>query len=347
MSEQLYQCPRTGRALVRSGAGFETHDGAAQYRMIRSVPDFRLTAPPDAADERELHELGALARAEGWRPALSRVRPHLLAYVDDPTRAMFLDLLPLDRGMRALEIGTGLGQILVALAQRVQSVHGLELSPGQALFAAERCKQAGHDNVYVAAGGDDLLLPYVSASFDVVILNHVIEWIRHAGESEPSIDAQHLLLSEIRRVLRPGGMLFISTKNRFGLRLLLGGRDENARELRFGNALPRRVARALSAGRGGWPGLLHSYRGMRRLLRRSGFEIERSFWAVPDSRYPRRYVAADPKSVRAARRAGGLAEGTTRATRSLMPLVPSRLVKYVAPGLTFIARAGAVPGRGF
>jgi hypothetical protein len=68
---------------------------------------------------------------------------------------------------------------------------------------------------------------------------------------------------------------------------------------------------------------------------------------VPDSRYPRRYVAADPKSVRAARRAGGLAEGTTRATRSLMPLVPSRLVKYVAPGLTFIARAGAVPGRGF
>jgi SAM-dependent methyltransferase len=345
MSEQLYRCPRTGRALVPNATGFQTHDGAAKYRVTRNVPDFRLAPPPDPADEQELRDLATVSETEGWRPALARIRPHLIPYVDDPTRAMFLDLLPLDRTTRALEIGTGLGQILDALAPRVATVHGLELSPGQALFAAERCRQAGHDNVFMAAGGDDLLLPYASASFDVVILNHVIEWIHHPRNANPTSDAQQLLLSEIRRVLRPGGALFISTKNRYGLRLLLGGRDENARDLRFGNALPRPLAAALGAlntRRTGFRGLLHSYTAFERLLRSSGFETTRSFWAAPDSRYPQRYIPTDAESVRRARKSGELPQGTTRVTRLLMPLVPNGLVKFVAPGLTFIARA--VPG---
>jgi SAM-dependent methyltransferase len=269
-----------------------------------------------------------------------------MAYVDDPSRAMFLDLLPLSPNARALEIGCGLGQILCAMSPRVRSVNAIELSPGQAQFAAERCRQEGRDNVSVAAGGDDLLLPFADGSFDVVVLNHVFEWVRTPGEAEATVAAQRLLLSEMRRVLEPGGTLFLGTKNRFGLRLLLGGRDENAREIPFGNALPRAIASAVASGRPGIHGLLHSYPTLARMLREAGFAKVRSFWGAPDGRYPRRYVATDPDSVRNARRTPDFADaqGTTRLTRMLMPLVPASLVKFFTPGLTFVAHAGNDPG---
>src|SRR5262245_2897309 len=105
MTEGLYRCPRTGRALERRGEILETHDGSMRYFVTRGVPDFRLTPPPDAADEAELHAMVDLAEQSGWRSAVERIRPQLMPYVDDPSRAMFLDLLPLARDVRALEIG--------------------------------------------------------------------------------------------------------------------------------------------------------------------------------------------------------------------------------------------------
>jgi SAM-dependent methyltransferase len=324
--------------LVRRGEALETQDGLATYPLLRGVPNFRLT-PPDAEDEHEIERMVAAAEREGWRDAVARFRPEMLGYVDDPTRAMFLDLVPLRSDMRVLEIGCGLGQILVALAPRVRELYAVELSPGQAQFAAERCRQSGCNNVRVAAGGDDLFLPFADHTFDAVVMNHVFEWLRFADESDPTTGAQQLMLREIRRVLAPGGLLYVSTKNRFGLRLLLGGRDENAHNLRFGNALPRKLARRLAAGRPGLSGLLHSYPRFERLLEQSGFEAVDSYWGAPDGRYPQRYVSTDPAAIRAARKASDFKQGPTRSTRLLMPLVPARLVKYVAPGLTFVARS--------
>jgi SAM-dependent methyltransferase len=341
MTEAVYRCPRTGRPLVRRGDALETQDGTARYPLTRGIPDFRLTPPPDPADEQEIQRMVALAERDGWRAAVAEVRPELFAYVDDPTRAVFLDLVPLTPGMRALEIGCGLGQILVALSPRVRELHAVELSPGQAQFAAERCRQSGCGNVHVAAGGDDLLLPFADQSFDAVVMNHVFEWIRIADDVNATLAAQKLVLSEIQRVLAPGGLLYISTKNRFGLRLLLGGRDENVRDIRFGSALPRRIASRLAAGRPGIFGLLHSYVTFERLLREAGFETLGSYWGAPDGRYPQRYVATDPAAIRAARKSRDFKQGPTRSTRLIMPLVPARLVKYVAPGLTFVARSTA------
>jgi SAM-dependent methyltransferase len=334
----ILRCPRTGRALAPEGAALHTPEGSQRYPVQHGVPNFRAHDPADLDDERALAAMAEAARRDGWRAALRAHRPELLAYVDDPGRARFLDLLPLTPETVALEIGPGLGQFLVPLGRRVARVHGLELSPGQALFAAARCREEGVDNAVVAAGGDDLLLPYADASIDVVILNNVLEWVRPAGASIVTEDAQRLLLGEVQRVLRPGGAFFVATKNRYALRHLLGGRDENARDVRFGHALPRRLARALAARRPRILGLLHSRRGLAALLRSAGFEPGTGYWAGPDPRYPQWIVEASAASIRAARRRDGFVQGATRSTAALMPLVPAALVKHLAPGLAFVAR---------
>lgn len=333
----LYRCPRTTRTLLQRDHMLQTTDGEMRYPVTDDVPDFRLTPPTDPKDELAIDAMTRTATRDGFRVAVRTHRPELLAYVDAPSRAQFLDLLPLDRETRALEIGPGLGQITVPLAGRVKVACALEISPSQARFVARRCREAGLHNVHVAAGCDDLRLPYADASFDVVIVNMVFEWVREPSDDGATLGAQQQLLREIRRVLAPGGTLFLSTKNRYALRYLLGGRDENARHLRFGNALPRAITSRLCAQRSGPLGLLHSYASLADLLRSEGFDALQSFWATPDSRYPERYVPLNDDAIRRARRDSSLKQGPTRATRLLMPWVPARWVKHVASGLTFIA----------
>jgi len=136
-----------------------------------------------------------------------------------------------------LEIGCSLGQCTSILAKRAAEVWAIDVVRGQAEFTLVRCRQEGSSNVHVAAGGEDGRLPYRDGCFDVVILNLVLEWCG-SRSSEDHVVVQRRMLAEIARVLRPGGCAWISTKNRFAMRLLLGGRDEHMSGMRFGSALP-------------------------------------------------------------------------------------------------------------
>jgi SAM-dependent methyltransferase len=294
--------------------------------------------PPETVER--LARMIRLAREKGWRAAVIEVCGDDVqaGYVTDTARAAYLDLIPFTPECDALEIGASMGQHTSLIAPRVKSLRALEVVPGQAEFAAERCRQEGFDNVQIACGGDDCKLPYDDASFDCVVLNLVFEWCGSRLPEGPAA-GQERLLSHISRVLRPGGVFWIATKNRYALRLLLGGRDEHLHGCRFGSALPRTVQAALVAamGKGRAPGLLHSYGALRRKLERHGFGQFRSFWGVPDMRYTSRFIELTPESVRGARKEGGFAEGPTRLTRTFMPWIPAPLVKHFTPGLAFLA----------
>jgi SAM-dependent methyltransferase len=83
-------------------------------------------------------------------------------------------------------------------------------------------------------------LPFADASFDVVISNHVIE---HVGG--PADQLRHL--TEARRVLRPGGVLYLAVPNRWSL-------VEPHYRLPFLSWLPGPLANAYvrATGRGQW-----------------------------------------------------------------------------------------------
>ncbi|MEZ5988526.1 MAG: class I SAM-dependent methyltransferase [Planctomycetota bacterium] len=111
-------------------------------------------------------------------------------------RAIFFDLL--DRLLRGredldvLEIGCGAGGLLRRLA-RYGRVKGLELSPDLSRMARERSGQP----TFCA---DAYEVPLPDASQDLVCLFDTIEHIPDEARA----------LAEIRRVLRPGGLVFFS-----------------------------------------------------------------------------------------------------------------------------------------
>jgi len=341
--DSTYVCPRTKEALRSVTAGLTTGDAGPVYAVRNGIPQFLRFAPAEnAKTEEQLQRLNQVARESGWKVALDTVYgadQRFIRYVTETERTSFLNLLPLRADSAVLEIGPGLGQITTALARRARSVNALEIVSAQAEFAAERCRQENLLNVHFAVGGDDCHLPYMNESFDLVVLNLVFEWCALRCTDENFEDVQRRLLDEMFRVLKPGGSVYLATKNRFSFHNLVGAPDEHCYWLRFGSALPKwlrtRLMKRLGHDR---PlGVLYSHNDLERLLKRAGFEKTVSFWATPEMRYPTHYVPTDAASVRNARREPGFSQGNTRSSRLLMQLVPARWVKHFTPGLAFLA----------
>lgn len=99
-------------------------------------------------------------------------------------------------GGRVLDNGCGIGAYLAQLAAAAQTAHGLE-------FDAERAHQAGSSNPNVAQAAGEAL-PYPAAAFDLVLSHEVLE---HVADDRRSV-------TEIERVLRPGGRLVLFVPNR-------------------------------------------------------------------------------------------------------------------------------------
>ena len=292
----------------------------------------------DADNQGQLNTLNTVARQQGWRSGVSAAYDSgLLNYVDNAERLIFLPLLPLAPGDAVLEIGPGLGQISIPLSRRVATVDALEVVRGQAEFCALRSSQENASNIRITAGGDNCELPYGDAAFNGVILNLVLEWCGWRSDGSHS-DAHRRLLAEISRVLKPGGFLYLATKNRFSLRLLTGGRDEHMFKMRFGSALPRWLTRML-LGQRRPPGYLHSYGELRALLADAGFGSIASYWATPEMRWPTHMLQFESAEFSQQRRKAP--QGETRVTRAVGSLLPGFMIKHLAPGLTFLARKTA------
>ncbi|WP_181706423.1 class I SAM-dependent methyltransferase [Chthonobacter rhizosphaerae] len=101
-----------------------------------------------------------------------------------------------------LEIGCGIGRIMAALAGRVRSVHGLDISPAMVAEAKARC--AGLPNATVALTDGRDLSTLDEETFDLVLAIDAFPYLVDAGGD---VVARHV--AEAARVLRPGGRLLV------------------------------------------------------------------------------------------------------------------------------------------
>jgi len=104
---------------------------------------------------------------------------------------------------RALDVGCGDGGFLVAMAQKGAAAYGLDLMEFNVLGAMLRAEAWGLP--FNLARGSAMSLPYRSQSFDAVTCGDVIEHVANQREA----------LREIKRVLRPGGILWLAAPTRY------------------------------------------------------------------------------------------------------------------------------------
>jgi demethylmenaquinone methyltransferase/2-methoxy-6-polyprenyl-1,4-benzoquinol methylase len=97
-------------------------------------------------------------------------------------------------GTRALDLASGTGDIACELARRGADVVGLDIT--HRMLQLAQAKSGGAARVRFVTG-DMMALPFPDASFDLVTTGY---GLRNVPRLEPAV-------SEIRRVLRPGGLL--------------------------------------------------------------------------------------------------------------------------------------------
>jgi ubiquinone/menaquinone biosynthesis C-methylase UbiE len=149
--------------------------------------------------------LATLGAALWWRRNPSACPYGQRFWVEAPhpliTRSRLRETLGPAAGERLLEIGPGTGYYTLEMAGWVQpggTVEIFDLQQEMLDHTMDRARERGIVNV-VPTQGDATGLPYEDASMDAVVLTAVL------GEI-PDGDAA---LREIRRVLRPGGLLVV------------------------------------------------------------------------------------------------------------------------------------------
>jgi SAM-dependent methyltransferase len=100
---------------------------------------------------------------------------------------------------RVLDAGCGTGSGTARLAEHAHAAVGVDVSPGAIADARQR-----HGDEASFVEGDMRSLPFEAGEFDFVVC---FEAFAHVAETE-------LVLDELRRVLRPGGTLLVSSPNR-------------------------------------------------------------------------------------------------------------------------------------
>jgi ubiquinone/menaquinone biosynthesis C-methylase UbiE len=127
----------------------------------------------------------------------------------DKNRHALLDHADLEPGHRVLDVGCGTGSLLVLIKRREQDVDVVGLDPDpKALARARRKAQRAGVDLQLDQGFADAL-PYGEASFDRVFSSLMFHHLERDDKSRA--------LTEIRRVLKPGGRLELMD---------FGGRDD-------------------------------------------------------------------------------------------------------------------------
>lgn len=224
-----------------------------------------------------------------WKDALkesdSRVVKEKYSFITDEWRANWHWFLPLGKNARVLDIGSGMGTISAGLAGRFGEIWAVEPVAERAEFCRIRMEQDNIKNVKVIQS-DLYHLPFPENSFDLVVMNGVLEWLGSAEKEGRPGDWQKKGLDIALRLLRPGGYLYIGIENRFGYDTFLGRTDHSG--LKFTALMPRFLADLYCRFFSGKPYRTYIYGkpGYKNLLKDAGFEAIRFLYPLGSYNYP-------------------------------------------------------------
>ena len=213
----------------------------------------------------------------------------------DLQRASWAPMLGIDKRSTVLDIGSGYGAITHSLSRFAGEVFSVEAIPERINFTQERLRQEGIENVHLVQASATAL-PLEENSFDLVVVNGVLEWV---GEWDLTVDprtVQTNFLKKIYRLLKNDGLLLVGIENRFGLSYFLGNRDHSG--LPYTSLVPRAVAsfmlkrnslrhyRTETNTRKQYRTYTYTEGGYRSLLTDAGFADVSSYWADPGYNQP-------------------------------------------------------------
>lgn len=230
------------------------------------------------------------------RSSLPEIRRKRDWFTDEKKGYPYL-IIPCNGTVSALEIGAGSGVISEVMARRFSKVIALEYSKNLTKFLSARFSNGFNSNVKVVRG-DGVKLPFQRKTFDLVVVNGVLEWVPEFLENCSPYGVQLMFLEGVRAVLKDGGSLGVAIENRFYFRHFLGQSPHG--EPRFAAVLPRWMGNIISRLKrlGPYRNHIYSYWGYKRLLKSAGFRNVQIYMVLPSYYNPRALVSMKGEACR-------------------------------------------------
>jgi len=242
----------------------------------------------------ELEKALDIIDKQGWDEFYSQYK-NKFDFTFEENRADWRFNVPIDKNFVILDTGAGMGRNTIPLARIAKKVVAFDTSFLRMKFLKKRAEKEGLNNidVYVA---DIFNLPFEKASFDLIVMNGVLEWVGKTNLFKNPREAQIQSLKICKNLLKEGGYLYIGIENRFALAYLKGV-DHGG--LRYTSYMPRWMANIYTKIRMGERYTTYTYSkiGYRKLLEESGFKNSNFYLVYPGYNRPRTVVPYDDLNI--------------------------------------------------
>lgn len=131
------------------------------------------------------------------------------------TALRWIDELGLSEGATALDVGCGAGLLAMELARRGVSVAAADSSSEMVTLTTRRAADAGLGMRISVTEADARRLPFQREEFSIVVALGLLPWLPDPGRA----------ITEMARVLAPGGWIILTADNRARLNFLVEPRE--------------------------------------------------------------------------------------------------------------------------
>lgn len=256
-------------------------------KIVEGIPCFSPDRYWGKAPKEELERALALLEQKGWEEFKNKYGGKF-DFTFEYNRADWRAPVMLTKNSAVLDLGAGMGRSAIPLAFAAGKVVAVDGSFLRMKFLKLRAEHEGLSNIepYV---GDVFDLPFAPESFDLIAMNGVLEWVGMTDRFQNPREAQLEALRICRRLLKPGGTLYVGIENRFALAYL---RALDHSGVRYTSYMPRFVADLYMRMRAGrrYQTYTYSARGYRRLMREAGFGTPQLYLVYPGYNVPRLLV---------------------------------------------------------
>lgn len=211
-------------------------------------------------------------------------------YATDPNRSNSIKFLfPNKMPYKVLEIGCGYGNLTVELAKKFDRIDSVDAVYQSLLFTKYRLIDERISNVKLFQTDNfetiDFLDNFKNESYDLIVVNGVLEWIGSGVASGKPMDFQKQFLNTCYQKLSDDGLLFLAIENRYYPGWIK--RDPHSK-LPFTTIAPRKIANVISLliTSETYRTYIHGYRSLLRLMKKSGFFLSSKFYVYHSYRRP-------------------------------------------------------------
>ena len=176
----------------------------------------------DGAAEQELLDIVSAHDESEFKDVIDEKMSWPVLYHLSDQRENIVSWLPIGKGDKVLEVGSGCGAITGVFSRKAGEVDCVDLSKRRSTINALRHKD--YDNVTIHVGNFLDIEPDLPDDYDWVCLIGVFEY----GSSYMSTERPyHKFLETLKKHVKPGGRIVIAIENRLGLKYFAGCTEDH------------------------------------------------------------------------------------------------------------------------